>query len=105
MYNCIVYRNLLCEYIYPFLYYNKNFFCFVFRLQDQKQFGENVEKWVAGLAAAERNIAKKLLKRCACAFVTNNRIQGRTDMVKHEIDTGKARTNKTDTQNHIAGEA
>ena len=29
--------------------------------KDQKEFGENVEKWVEGLAAPERNKAKKLL--------------------------------------------
>ena len=56
--------------------------------KDQKEFGENVEKWVADLAAPE---TKKLLKRYACAFATNNRSQGRTDMVKHEIDAGEAR--------------
>ena len=38
----------------------------------------------AGLAAQERNKAKKL-------FVTNNRRKGRTGMVKHKIDTGVAR--------------
>ena len=34
-------------------------------VKDQKGFGENVEKWVAGLAVLERNKAKKLLKRYA----------------------------------------
>ena len=55
------------------------------------EFGENVEKWITGLAAAEKNKAKKLLKRYAFAFATNNKSQGRTAMVKHEIDTGEAR--------------
>ena len=50
-----------------------------------------MEKWVAGLAAPERNRAKKLLKRYTCAFATNNRKQARTGMVKHEIDAGEAR--------------
>ena len=58
--------------------------------KDQQEFGENVEKWVAGFTAPERTKAKKLLKRYACALVMNNRRQGRTDMVKHEI-TGEAR--------------
>ena len=59
--------------------------------KDQKEFGGNVEKWAAGLAASERNKAKKLLKRYACSFATSNRKRGRTDMVNHEIDTGEAR--------------
>ena len=59
--------------------------------KDQKEFGEDVEKWVASSAAPERNKAKKLLKRYACAFATNNKRQGRTSMVKHEIDTGESR--------------
>ena len=59
--------------------------------KNQKEFDENMEKWEAGLAAPERNKAKKLLKRYACAFAMNNRKQGRTGMVKHEIDTGEAR--------------
>ena len=42
---------------------------------DQKEFRENVEKWVAGLAAPERNKAKKLLKKYACVFATNNEKQ------------------------------
>ena len=61
------------------------------RIEDQKEFGENVEKWIADLAVQEKNKAKKLLQRYACAFATNNRGKGRTDIVKHEIDTSKAR--------------
>ena len=52
--------------------------------KEQKEFGENVEKWVAGLTAPERKKAKKLLTRYACAFAMNNRKQGTTGMVKHE---------------------
>ena len=40
-----------------------------------------MQKWVAGLAAPERNKAKILLKKYACAFAMNNSI----------IDTGEAR--------------
>ena len=46
---------------------------------------------VAGLAAPERNKVKKQLQKYAYAFVTNNRKQVRTGMVKHETDTGEAR--------------
>ena len=35
--------------------------------------------------------AKKLLKRYVCASTTNNRKQGRTGMVKNEIDTAEER--------------
>ena len=37
----------------------------VMSVRGQQKFSENVEKWVAGLAARERNKAKKLLKRYA----------------------------------------
>ena len=53
----------------------------------QQEFDVNVEKWVAGLTAPQRNKAKKLLKRNACAFATNNKGQGRVLMVKHEVGT------------------
>ena len=59
--------------------------------KNQKEFDENVKKWAVGLPAPERNKPKNLLKRYVCAFATNNRRQGRTCVVKHEIDTGEAR--------------
>ena len=59
--------------------------------KDQKEFGENVEKWIAGLVAPERNKAKNLLKGYGSAFATNSRRQGRTSMVKHKTDTGEVR--------------
>ena len=46
--------------------------------KEQKQFGGNVEKRVADLAAPGRNKAKKLLKRYTCTFATNNKRQERT---------------------------
>ena len=67
--------------------------------KDQHEFDVSVEKWVVGLAAPERNKAKKLLKRYACAFATNKKRQGRTAMVKHEIDTGEARPIKQANRN------
>ena len=57
-------------------------------VKDQNEFGENMEKCVA---ATEKNNAKKLIKRYACAFATNNKRQGRTGMVKYKIDTGEGR--------------
>ena len=59
-------------------------------VKDQNEFDENVKKWVAGLAAPERNKAKKLLKRYACAFATNNKRTGRADMVKHETTEARS---------------
>ena len=59
--------------------------------KDQKELNENVEKLVGGLGAPERNKAKRLLKRYAYAFATSNRRQGRTGMIKHEIDTDESR--------------
>ena len=59
--------------------------------KDQHEFRISVKKWVTGLAAPEKHKAKKLLKRYVCAFTTNKKRQGRTAMVKHKIDTGKAK--------------
>ena len=50
----------------------------------EKEFGENVEKWVAGLAAPKRNKVRNVL---SYAFVTNNRGQGRTEWSSRIDDT------------------
>ena len=41
--------------------------------KDQQELSVYVEKGVAGLAVSKRYKAKKLLKRYACAFATNNK--------------------------------
>ena len=60
-------------------------------VKDQQEFNASVEESVAGLVAPARNKVKKLLKGFACIFTTSNKRQGRTAVVKPEIDTGEAR--------------
>lgn len=73
--------------------------------KDQQEFGLNVEKRLECLAAPERNKARKLQKRYACAFATNNKSQDRGIIVKYKIDTDEARSIVTGTQKQTAGEA
>ena len=57
-----------------------------------------MEKWVAVLAAPEKNKAKKLLKRYVLGFATKNRAQGRIGMVM-KIHTAEARPIKQTPKN------
>ena len=60
-------------------------------------------KLEAGLAAPERNKAKKLLKNLR--FRHDNKTQRITDMVKKEIETREKNDSAClDTQKHAAGE-